>query len=218
MRIALIGYRTWALNIYSKIKDEFREYSYLDQFSEEDYSIKHIEEFQPDLILFYGWSNIISDNLIKDYTCLMLHPSPLPKYRGGSPIQNQIIRGEKKSAVTIFKMDNGIDTGPIAKQQEFNLEGSLNEIFKRIEIVGYNLTRDILLNGLNFTSQDNSKATTYKRLDPSLSEITIEDLNNSSFEYLQNKVRMLQDPYPNPYIKVKDGTKLFISKVEAPND
>ena len=180
--------------------------------------MKEISEFQPDLVLFYGWSNIISDELIKDYTCLMLHPSPLPKYRGGSPIQNPIIRGEKKSAVTIFKMDRGIDTGPIAGQQEFNLEGSLNEIFKRIEIVGYNLTKDILLNGLNLNSQDNSKATTYKRLNPSLSEITKEDLNNSSFEYLQNKVRMLQDPYPNPYIKAKDGTKLFISKVEASNN
>ena len=49
----------------------------------------------------------------------MLHPSPLPKYRGGSPIQNQIINGESKSAVTLFKINNKIDQGDIIYQKEF---------------------------------------------------------------------------------------------------
>ena len=49
----------------------------------------------------------------------MLHPSPLPKFRGGSPIQNQIIRGEKISAVTIFKINKIIDGGDIYFQKNF---------------------------------------------------------------------------------------------------
>ena len=44
----------------------------------------------PDIVLFYGWSWKVSEKLINKFDCLMLHPSPLPKYRGGSPIQNQI--------------------------------------------------------------------------------------------------------------------------------
>ena len=60
----------------------------------------------------------------------MLHPSPLPKYRGGSPIQNQIIDGKLHSAVTIFLMDNGIDTGPIAEQKYLSLEGTIEKIFQ----------------------------------------------------------------------------------------
>ena len=43
----------------------------------------------------------------------MLHPSPLPKFRGGSPIQNQIIRNKKKSMVTIFRINNILDGGDI---------------------------------------------------------------------------------------------------------
>ena len=66
----------------------------------------------------------------------MLHPSPLPKYRGGSPIQNQIINGEKKSAVTIFKINNILDGGDIYYQKKISLEGSLNEIFDRIIKLG----------------------------------------------------------------------------------
>ena len=67
----------------------------------------------------------------------MLHPSPLPKYRGGSPIQNQIINGEKNSAVTLFKMTRNLDDGDIYKQIPFSLKGSLDDIFNRIIKLGY---------------------------------------------------------------------------------
>ena len=52
----------------------------------------------------------------------MLHPSALPKFRGGSPIQNQIIRNIKNSKVTLFKMNEKIDAGPIilSKKVFFN--------------------------------------------------------------------------------------------------
>ena len=46
----------------------------------------------------------------------MLHPSSLPQYRGGSPIQNQIIDGIKESEVCIFKMEKEIDSGQIIKE------------------------------------------------------------------------------------------------------
>ena len=115
MRIACIGYRDWALDIYRNLENELHEHEFLFQLSEQEFCGDAIAEFSPDLILFYGWSKIIPDNLVAKYNCLMLHPSPLPRYRGGSPLQNQIIRGETKSAVTIFLMDQGIDTGPIAK-------------------------------------------------------------------------------------------------------
>ena len=87
------------------------------QLSKENFSIDEIARFSPDLVLFYGWSDIIASEIISEYSCLMLHPSPLPKYRGGSPIQNQIINGEVDSAVSIFLMDEGIDTGPICDRK-----------------------------------------------------------------------------------------------------
>lgn len=213
MRLACIGYRPWALNIYAKLKKAFPSYNFLMQASKEEYNEHEILQFGPDLILFYGWSDIISDDLVKTYKCLMLHPSPLPRYRGGSPIQNQIIRGEIDSAVTIFRMDAGVDTGPIAKQEYLSLGGSLDEIFHSIESIGYKLTKEILLNGLALETQDHNAASVFSRLSPKMSEITVEELSKSSSLYLSNKIRMLQDPYPNAYLKTCDGKKLVFKLV-----
>jgi len=49
---------------------------------------------------------------------ICFHPSLLPRYRGGSAIPWQIIRGERKTGVTVFWPDAGIDTGPILLQRE----------------------------------------------------------------------------------------------------
>ena len=212
MRIACVGYRDWALNIYDKLQNEFPGYIFLMQLSKSDFSEIQIEQFKPDLILFYGWSDIITSKLIESGKCLMLHPSPLPKYRGGSPIQNQIIEGEINSAVTIFLMDKGIDTGPIAQQKYLSLNGTLKDIFRRIEILGFELTRDIFTHGLNVHDQNDKAATLFRRRSPEESEITIEELKTKPAEYLYNKIRMLQDPYPNPFIKTVGGGKLIIKE------
>ena len=210
MKIACVGYRAWAIDIYRDLKVELPEHEFLFQLSEPDFCELGIDAFKPDLLLFYGWSKIIPDNLVAKYNCLMLHPSPLPKYRGGSPLQNQIIRGETKSAVTIFLMDEGIDTGPIAKQKELDLSGTLNDIFERISVIGLQLTLEIVREGLSVYEQDEEKATYFNRRKPHESEITIDELSNQSSLYLYNKIRMLQDPYPNPFIKTIDGKKIVI--------
>ena len=148
----------------------------------------------------------------------MLHPSPLPKYRGGSPIQNQIINGEKKSAVSIFIMNQDLDAGPICRQEEISLCGNLDNIFDRIVIAGTKLTLDMLENGLNPYEQDHNLATYHERRRPWQSEITIDELESQSAEYLYNKIRMLQDPYPNAYIVGKDGQKLYIKEAILDDD
>ena len=87
------------------------------------------------MILFYGWSWKIKD-IYEKYKSFMLHPSPLPRYRGGSPLQNQIISGEKNSAVTIFKINEILDGGDIYFQKKMSLNGSLNQIFDKMVKIG----------------------------------------------------------------------------------
>ena len=50
-----------------------------------------------------------------------------------------------------------------------------------------------------------------------MSEITIEDIKNYTALELHNKVRCLQDPYPNAFIKCKDGTVLYITRTRIDN-
>ena len=142
----------------------------------------------------------------------MLHPSPLPKFRGGSPIQNQIINGKSDSAVSIFKISEKLDEGDIIYQKYLSLEGELSKIFSEITKIGTKLSIKMINNfkNLKLKKQDNSVATYYSRRKPSQSEITINEIKNLTANDLYNKIRSLQDPYPNAFIKDKNGNKLFI--------
>ena len=111
-------------------------------------------------------------------------------------------------------MDEGIDTGDIIAQEYLSLEGNLNDIFKRIADIGLKLTKDILSNGFERRKQNDSESSYYLRRTPSESEICIDELESLDGEYLYNKIRMLQDPYPNAFIRTADGKKLKIKLVE----
>mgnify|MGYP003683918595 FL=1 len=122
-----------------------------------------LKEFKPDLILWYGWSWMVDETFVNNYESVMLHPSPLPKYRGGSPIQNQIINGEKIGAVTLFKMNEELDKGDIYQQLPMSLTGTLDDIFRRISDLGFAATCDIINNNYTLRTQDESKSSYYKR-------------------------------------------------------
>jgi methionyl-tRNA formyltransferase len=217
MKIVYCGYRDWALKIYKNLSKNIDNIILLKTNEE----LNIIYEINPDLVFFIGWSTIIKNDIIKKYKCICLHPSPLPNYRGGSPLQHQIIYGEKTSAVSLFLMNEFIDGGDIIYQKKFNLDGELFEIFNRIIKIGttgikyiikkYNKTKILDLNKQNL---NNSKV--YKRRLPDMSEILIQDFSNYTAEELYNKIRALQEPYPLPFIKCKDNTKLYIikSKIE----
>jgi methionyl-tRNA formyltransferase len=55
------------------------------------------------------------------YGCINVHASLLPRWRGAAPIQRAILAGDETSGVTIMKMDEGLDTGPILLKRELNL-------------------------------------------------------------------------------------------------
>lgn len=213
MNIACITYRDWALDIYDKIYDIYKDkHNFLIWRTKDDFDASLLKEFKPDLILWYGWSWIVEETFVNDYESIMLHPSPLPKYRGGSPIQNQIINGEKIGAVSLFRMNEGLDKGDIYQQLPMSLTGTLDDIFRRISDLGFAATCDIINNNYTLRTQDELKSSYYKRRSLKDSEITIEELQTQSSEYLHNKIRMLNDPYPNAFIRTINGEKLYLIK------
>jgi methionyl-tRNA formyltransferase len=216
MKVIFCAYREWAINIVNKIDKSSFQYKLIS----DNKDIKNqICNFDPDIIFFIGWSWIIPDEIINKYNSICIHPSELPKYRGGSPIQNQIIDGLDKSAVTLFKMNSELDAGDIIFQKELNLEGDLNDILNRIETISVELI-NIIINKLSkneqliYFKQDESQMTYSKRRKPEDSEITMSDLQNQTAKQIYDKVRCLQDPYPNAYITLGNGEKLYILKTK----
>lgn len=167
------------------------------------------------LLLFYGWSWMVPQTVIDKHICICLHPSPLPKYRGGSPIQNQILAGETRSAVTLFRMGKGLDDGPIHSQEDFVLSGTLDKVLDRITNVGTWLTvkliRDYNSNNLKFVEQNQAEATFCKRRKPEESEVFLTD----SAETIYRKVRCMQPPYPKTFIRLASGEKLYLTDVST---
>lgn len=166
-----------------------------------------------DVMLFYGWSWIVPKDIVDNKLCICLHPSPLPKYRGGSPIQHQIINGEKESAVSLFRMTEGLDAGAIFRQRAFPLSGHLRDVLGRIADLGLELTLEMLdglaAGTLKPVEQDVSKVTSFKRRSKPESELTEEKLGNMGAERMFNFIRALEDPYPNAFIRLVDGAALL---------
>ena len=204
MNILFCAYRDWAINSF--------KYCELNKPVDTNWSLIEKSEHlfnedisHYDIIFFIG--------------CIMLHPSPLPKYRGGSPIQHQIINGEDLSAVTLFIMNKKLDTGDIISQRPYCLSGDLSDILDRISNIGSNMIVNLVdcykqTRHLKTVKQIESHATFYRRRTPEQSEITIDELFNSTAEQVHNKVRSLQDPYPNAFIRLFNGQKLYLCKTK----
>lgn len=213
MNIVCCAYRKWALDIINNVK-QLTNHNFMIIKSPKELDYNKIKKFNPNYILFYGWSWYINKKYRNLCTNVVLHNAPLPKYRGGSPIQHQILNNEKISAVTLFIPDDGIDTGDILLQEEFSLEGNLYDIFNRITYVGIKLTLKLLRNEFKIKKQDDSESSYYKRRTPDMSELKLDDFKNKTSIELYNFIRMLQYPYPNAYYVCKDGKRLYFKGVE----
>lgn len=210
--VDILGYRDWAEDVANTVRhNNTGLYVHYHQ------SIGEL--CRGPLTFAVGWSELIPDELIATQEIFVVHPSPLPKYRGGSPIQNQMIAGETVSAVSIFKLEVGrkLDAGPIAWQAAFPLTGSLNKILtsiSRLSVQGINTCiRSHIANELVFFEQDESIATTFKRRQPWESEISRDEMTKWPASKLEAKIRSLADPYPNAFITCADGEKLYLKLV-----
>jgi methionyl-tRNA formyltransferase len=210
--IDILGYRDWARQVYETVRVQMT--------NGDDLHWHDVEPCRPARTIYaVGWSEMIPPSVWREKMVLVVHPSPLPEYRGGSPIQHQIIDGREVSAVSIFKIDEaapGVDAGPIAWQQAFSLDGTLDEILRRIANTAARGILDTMAaadrGDLVFVPQPPiPTADTRKRRTPEMSHISNDEIRASTARQLYDKIRALQEPYPLPYIVGSDGEKVFIT-------
>ena len=181
MEVILIGYRKWALNTFRAFnKPIIKSMKELNIFLESNKKKSNL------CLIFVGWSDIINPEIINNHICICFHPSDLPKYRGGTPIQHQKIAGIKDTKLTAFRMNDGIDSGPIILKTNLSLKGHMNDIFSALTKASIELIEKIIVkNDISFFEgkpQEEETATIYKRRKPEESEITLDELKNLSSE------------------------------------
>ena len=86
-------------------------------------SVKWIKDLNPDVIFCFGWSSLIKKEVlnIPPTGVVGYHPTKLPKNRGRHPLIWALALGLKESASTFFFMDEGVDTGDILSQVDFEI-------------------------------------------------------------------------------------------------
>ena len=198
------AYRDWSIKLYEKLSTKYDNFLLLN--SPKKLTFSFVKKLNPEFIFFPDWSWIIPKKITDNYKCICFHESNLPKFRGGSPLQNQIIRGIKQTKTTAFLMSDGIDEGQIILQKPLSLNGSINDIFSRMIDNDFKMIEKIINGNYKLTTQK-GKPTIFKRRKPEDSEL---DSSSHSLEYYYNFIRMLDDPYPNALIKL--GNKKLILK------
>jgi len=109
-----------------------------EKFNQPDVMEK-LAQWSPDLIVVAAFGQILKPKILElpKYGCINVHASLLPRWRGASPISAAILEGDPETGITIMKMDDGLDTGPILSQCaiQFNIldtTGFLTETLSKI--------------------------------------------------------------------------------------
>ncbi len=101
-----------------------------------------------DLIITIGYGVILPDNLLNLplHGFLNLHFSLLPAYRGAAPAQRSLENGELESGVTVFKLDKGLDTGPIYSQGTLAIDPTWRsfELLKELSELGVGVIKEAI--------------------------------------------------------------------------
>lgn len=180
-------------------------------------SVEQVRSLNPDVIVVVAFGQIIPQAIldIPKYGCINVHASLLPDYRGAAPIQWAVLNGEKKSGVTIMRMDSGLDTGDmIAKTEiELNPKETAGSLFDKLSAAGARLLVDTLPDLENGTAeyekQPKLSNTEYARM------ITKQD-GRIDWSYSAVKLERLvrgMDPWPSAYTSLH-GKTLKIWKAE----
>lgn len=126
-----------------------------------------LAELSPDVVVVAAYGIFLPPEAlaVPALGCLNIHPSLLPKYRGPSPVVTAILNGDGETGVTIMKLDEGMDSGPVVVQKEVPIADmeTAPELTRRLFDLGAHLLVDTLPSwasgDIQTTPQDESRAT-----------------------------------------------------------
>lgn len=176
-----------------------------------------IQKHELDWLFIIGWSQIANTSIINapKNGVIGAHPTLLPIGRGRAAIPWTIIKGLKKTGVTFFKLNEGVDTGDIIDQFEIMLDPQItaSQLYILVDHVHIELMKRVWYNIhnrlLQLKPQDNNKATYWIARKPIDGELHTSML----VEDVDKLVRATTKPYPGAYIIYKQK-KLIIWKGE----
>ncbi len=213
MKIYVCAYREWGLDVHASLLGLFPEHDISLANTPQELTAAVDDAGIPDAVLCIGWSWKIDSSLTDACWVVGVHPSDLPEFAGGSPIQNQIQNGVTETKITLFRLTAQLDAGPILAKLPLSLSGHMKDIFRRLAVTSIVLFADFIRQFPNVAMHTAIKREKserlYKRLYPHASEITREDFSKKSARELFDLIRCHEDPYPNCFFEDSTGRLIF---------
>ena len=184
-----------------------------------DEEYQFLKKLNADIAIVVAYGQIIPKNFLtltkKGF--INIHGSILPKWRGAAPIQRSIMNLDEDVGISIMKIVEELDSGPVSNIYKIKLDHNNNtqEISEKLSLLAaekiLDNVDDILEDKVKFTEQDHSKATYAKKIDKTEGQINWKD----NAQNIIGKINGLF-PFPGAFFKFK-GERYKILKAEIGN-
>ena len=152
-----------------------------------------IKSYKPDLIIVMAYGLLIPTKILNfpQYGCINIHVSLLPRWRGASPIEHTLLNGDTETGITIIKLIEKLDAGPIIVQKKIPVVKNINkdDLSDKLTEIGSDLLIDILpklfAGKVLMQDQNNKEATYTQKINSQMRKI---NFNLSTREVL-NQIR-----------------------------
>ena len=195
---------------------EFRTPNYLKDNSEE---YEYFKNINADLAIVVAYGQIIPKEFLSltKKGFINIHASILPKWRGAAPIQRSIINLDKQTGISVMKIAEKLDTGPVCNTYKIDLDNNLNasDVADKLSLLAgekiLDNIDDILDDKAKFIEQNHSKATYASKIQKAEGEINW----NKNAKNIIGKINGLH-PVPGAFFIFK-GERYKILKAEISN-
>lgn len=178
--------------------------------------LEQLHTWSPEVIVVAAFGQILREDVLSlpPYGCVNVHASLLPRWRGASPVQAAILHDDE-TGVTIMKMDQGLDTGPILRQRRLPISADTTAgvLSDQLAQMGADLLietlRDYFAGKIAPQEQDHESATYAPRLKKTDGELDF----YQPAEFLARMVRAYH-PWPGTY-QFFSGTRLKVYQAHA---
>lgn len=156
-----------------------------------------INQQRPRYIFFPHWSWKVGAEILDAAECVCFHMTDVPYGRGGSPLQNLIVRGHNDTMLSALRMVNDLDAGPVYLKRNLDLSGAAEIIFKRCAVLVFEMIEHIITHDPAPVPQV-GEATLFQRRTPDESLLPLTDDPKKLYDH----IRMLDAPdYPKAFVQ-----------------
>jgi methionyl-tRNA formyltransferase len=179
-------------------------------------ALERIRAAGPEAVAVCAFGQLIREPLLSEWPMLNVHPSLLPRWRGAAPIERAIMAGDERTGVSIMRVTEGLDSGPVALREEVEIgeEDDFEALSGRLSALGAEMLIEALdrqVEGrLEFADQDEDALTYAEKVDSAERRL---DPKRPAVE-LSRIVRALT-PHVGAYLEVAGGERLGVRRARA---